>query len=427
MINTTVLLVFAAGMILGFALLTLRISVIFGMGLLLPLCYVLKPQTALLILMATYCGAFIVSFSEKRRWYRLRFNENEGFCKRALMQKLVIFDLIKYNNVKTKVRLTTFCIIIAIFLPILPVFFLLEIDMVQFLALSVFCITSVVCFQASNIPISDCDNKIRARFLSLFLSAISAMTGLLIPTIGIDVGTGAQRFSMGISELYGGIDFIIVVLGLCCLGEILYVTSERRGQPKSSYYRIESELINPSKLAELFSVVFLGIPFSQASAIIVGAFALYGISNTETLEIVFGVIDAEPKTISTLSFLFVLISFMQSIFKIVNKKIKKAGKKLLSPVAIYPIITVAAFVGAYSVNYRLFDLFMLIAFGLLGFIMRRLHFPITPLVVCAAFGPRLEAAFRAPFSWSPLTAVFYFLSVVILAIYFMESVRDGRS
>lgn len=409
-------------MILGFALETLSISVLFGMGLLLPLCYVLKPEITLLLLIATYWGASVTSFSEKRRWYRLKVTENDGFYILTLIQYLDIFGFIKYNRVKTKIRLTFSSIIVSLFLPILTIFFLLEIDRVEFLALSVFCITTVICFQASNASVSNFNNNVRTRFLSLFLSAMSAMTGLLIPTIGIDIGTGAQRFSMGVSELFGGIDFIIVVLGLCCLGEILYATSEQRAWQKIKYTRIESELIDACKPAELFSVVPLGIPFSQASAIIVGAFTIYGISHSEALEIVFGF----ENTINTLTVLMTVILLMQIVIRTVNRKMKKLRKVLFFPAAIYPIITVAAFVGAYSINYRLFDMFMLIVFGLLGFIMRQLHFPITPLLVCAAFGSRLEAAYRTPFSWSPLTASFYILSAVVIAIYIKSALaNDG--
>ena len=432
MINISLLVATAAGLILGITLRALKLSVLFGMGLLLPLCFMLKPETAFFMLLAIYLGGY---YRKKSEWHRIKIS-GKGFYVRIL-PFLKFLKLIEYNPEKTKICLKGFCAFIAILLPIFIIYLLREIGKAQFLALSVLCVTSVICFQASNIQIYDYENKRKSRFLSLFLSVMSATIGLAIPTIGIDAGTGAQRYSMGAPELYGGIDFIIVVLGLCCLGEILYDVSEIKERQKVNFQN-DIELPHVCKPADILSAVALGIPFSQASAIMVGMFALYGISHSEIMAGISGAFEnPAPVTVDSVNFtpiVFCILYFaaykllikMQPVIKRVQEKIKNVSKWSLSPAALYPIFAVAAFVGAYSINYRLFDLFLLIAFGALGFAMRRMNFPITPLIVCAAFGPRLEEAYRAPFSWSTLTVSFCLLSVIVLAMYVKKTLEpDG--
>ena len=378
----TALAAVAAGTVFGFKLRALKLSASFGMSLLLPLCFALKPETALFMLMAIYCGAYV-----------------------------------KYpSNVKK--YMTDFCILTVLalsFIFIIPILakIALKIDRVQFLALSVFCITLAIYFQASSIQLPGWNNK-RARLLSLFLSIMSAMTGLMIPTIGIDVGTGAQRYSMGITELFGGIDFIILVLGLCCLAEILHAVSGR-GRQKGDCVTSSVKLLNICKLSEILPAVTFGIPCTQASAIIVGTFALYGIPQAEFMS---GIsVFALPAVIA-------LSIIIQVMIKIVHEKI---NKELLSSVAFYPIFAAVAFVGAYSINYRLFDMFLLTFFGSMGFLMKRLNFPVMPLIVCAAFGSRMEWAYRAPFAWSLPVALFYLLSVIVLAVYIKKTLKPDSS
>ena len=366
------------GIVLGFTLRTLKLPASLGMSLLLPLCFVLKPETVLIILLVTavYCS-------------------------------------IAYSNRESKSRVAIVAVLF-VFAVILLRIYTLNFDKAYFLALSVFCITSVICFEAYNISLLNCDNIKYPRFLSLFLSIISAMIGLLIPTIGIDVGTGVQRYSMGITELYGGIDFIVVVLGLCCLGEILYAVPFARNQQNASLNSGDATY----KPAEFLLAVTLGVPFSQASAIIVGTFALYGIQFPDPLLSLFP--DLGTGSIAAL-ILAVFIVFTYAIPK------KELNIEPLSPVAFYPIFIVAAFIGAYSLNYRLFDLFTLIAFGLLGYFMRCHKFPITPLIICAAFGSRMEEAFRAPLSLSVPSISFYIFSLVVFVIYIINALKPNSN
>jgi putative tricarboxylic transport membrane protein len=301
-------------------------------------------------------------------------------------------------------------------------------------------------------PITSENKRGRQCLLSMSLSMLSAATGLAIPTIGIDVGTGLQRFSIGITELYGGINFVVIVLGLCCLGEILYsvsnqfaFNSDRTQISNASEARKTTESIcrRFCKGAELLLALTLCISFSQASAIIVGTISIYVSQYTDPFS---SNIDI-PHLGTVYDIALISIVFI-CVYRVLSKSMlnrfdrkdeltsemtksmnpdKDLRNKSMSPVAIYIIFTVMAFVGAYFIHYRLFDMFLLIAFGFAGFLMRRLNFPITPLIVCAALGQHMEGAYRAPFSWTYLTVMFYLLSFVVVAIYIKIAIKPDSN
>ena len=409
-----------AGALLGNAFRKLKLTAPLGMSLLLPLCFILGIEIMLIMLI-------VMSFTASPA--RI---EHPTEIKTLPSKKLVLI-----------VGLS--CIFIVFSL----VAFQLIIDKAHFLALSLLCITAVVCFQAYIIPIPN-DKPVKPRLLSLFLSMLSAITGLAIPTIGMDAGTGLQRYSIGITELYGGIDFVIIVLGLCCIGEILYSVPNQFAidgdRTPSCAANQTAELFQSCRfcfrIADILLAVTLGIPFSVTSAIIVGTIALYGVQFPYSLEFLQNTTYFDFALILVYS--FILIGVVPALFKrLLNSFTRKDvlarsmtnnmslyanwRNKLLSPVAFYPILTVAAFVGAYSIHYRLFDIYLLIAFGFIGFLMRRLSFPITPLIVCAALGYRMEEAFRAPFSWTYLTVMFYLLSCIIAVVYIKIIIKSDSN
>ena len=90
-----------------------------------------------------------------------------------------------------------------------------------------------------------------------------------------------------------------------------------------------------------------------------------------------------------------------------------------------PFIVVFVLVGAYSVNNSAFDLGITVAFGLLGYLMRRLDFEPAPLVLAMILGPQPEAALRGSLIYSrgdllvfferPISAALLALALVTLA------------
>jgi putative tricarboxylic transport membrane protein len=61
---------------------------------------------------------------------------------------------------------------------------------------------------------------------------------------------------------------------------------------------------------------------------------------------------------------------------------------------LYPGIIVVSIVGVYSINNSMFDVWVLVAFGLLGYVMRKTDFPTAPLVLAFVLGPLFEQAVR---------------------------------
>ena len=100
---------------------------------------------------------------------------------------------------------------------------------------------------------------------------------------------------------------------------------------------------------------------------------------------------------------------------------------LRTPVyALYPLILGVSMVGVYSVSGSMFDLALLMVFGLLGYLMRKLDYPAAPLILGLALGAGMERALRQSLMMSegslailvsrPISAVMLSLAVLVLLI-----------
>ena len=93
---------------------------------------------------------------------------------------------------------------------------------------------------------------------------------------------------------------------------------------------------------------------------------------------------------------------------------------------LYPLILGVSMVGVFSVSGSTFDLVLLMAFGLLGYLMRKLDYPSAPLILSLALGAGMERALRQSLMMSegsvsilmsrPMSAVMLSLAVLILMI-----------
>jgi putative tricarboxylic transport membrane protein len=72
------------------------------------------------------------------------------------------------------------------------------------------------------------------------LGALSALIGFAIATVGIDIGTGQQRYTFGSVELINGIDFIPVAIGLFGVGEILHTLWRGGHLEKLAYFNVSA-------------------------------------------------------------------------------------------------------------------------------------------------------------------------------------------
>ena len=289
---------------------------------------------------------------------------------------------------------------------------------------------------------------------SLVNSLISLCLGLLISTVGVDGIYGAERFAFGLPFLQDGIEFLLVMVGAYGIGEVLtrmshgyqggaaqggkarFATSFPKwvdmmrmkatflratiagfiigvvpgaGATVSAFvaYGLESQYgrnrkqlgtgipdgIVAAKAAATASVggayiplLAMGIPGSGATAIILAAFLLHGIQPGPQ------VFANSPDLI----YLIFAAVFVATVGKCIlgYAAIKPLCRVLDAPEAIVSaFVVVFCFVGAFAQRNSLPDLYVMAAFGLVGFLFERYKFPLAPLILGAILGPLGENNF----------------------------------
>lgn len=277
--------------------------------------------------------------------------------------------------------------------------------------------------------------------------------GVLVGTIGVDSQTGSSRFTMGYFQLYDGISIVIVAMGLFGVSEIIWsitansnptmtdkitlrslvptredvnrsVAPVLRGSGIGSIigplpgaglalaaflsYAIEKrisktperfgkgavegisgpESANNAAAQTAFIPTFaLGIPGTASMAIILGAMMMHGI--TPGPQFVRENFDMFWAIVASFWIGNVLLLVINIPFIGVWVRLLKIPYHLL-----YPAIMCLICVGVYSINTSIFDVWLLLAFGLAGYIMRLLAFEPAPLLMGFVLGPLLEENFR---------------------------------
>ncbi|WP_433283527.1 tripartite tricarboxylate transporter permease [Micromonospora sp. CA-244673] len=275
----------------------------------------------------------------------------------------------------------------------------------------------------------------------------SLLLGLVIGVIGIDQ-SGQQRLTFGVPQLADGIDVVVVAVGIFAVGEALWIAAHLRrrsgevipvGQPwmgrqdwKRSWkpwlrgtafgfpfgavpaggaeiptflsYVTEKKLTkhpeefgrgaiegvagpeaanNASAAGTLVPMLAIGLPTNATAAVMLAAFEGYGIQPGPLL------FTRESSLVWTL----IASLFVGNLLLLVlNLPLAPAWARLLRIPRpyLYAGILFFASMGAYAVNAQPFDLYLLLALGLLGFGMRRFGLPILPLIVGIILGPRAE-------------------------------------
>lgn len=283
---------------------------------------------------------------------------------------------------------------------------------------------------------------------------ISSAIGLLLITIGFDTQLPFSRFSMGIPDLADGIAFIPALIGLFALGEIFY-SIEKGGSLESqktakvnlsdklswkelfkmkflmlkasvigtlvgcipgaggtiatfiAYDNAKSGSKHPEKFGKgslegvaapeaanngsvggaLVPLLTLGIPGSASTAVLIGALMIHKLNPGPQL------FDKEPGLVYGIFIsLFFANIFMFFVGLLGNKlwiKIIAAPKSLL-----YPIILALSFIGSYFIQNSIFDVGICIAFGILGWLMKRGDFPTAPVILGLILGKMIEENLR---------------------------------
>jgi putative tricarboxylic transport membrane protein len=331
---------------------------------------------------------------------------------------------------------------------------------------------------------------------SLVKALLAMLVGLWITGIGTDLFTATSRFTFGNAELLDGVDFVVVAIGVFALGEVLGNLEVREGAqmlpvPKglrnllptwqdlkdcrfaffngsvigfligvlpgagstmASFisYGVEKAVSkHPEKFGTgvpegvaapegannsetggaMVPLLTLGIPGSGTTAILLAAFILWGLRPGPLM------IQDNP----TLFWGLVASMYIGNVMLLIlNLPLVPLFAQILRlPVyALYPGIFGISIVGVYSVSSSLFDAWMLIAFGLLGYAMRKLDYPAAPLVLGYVLGDSMERALRQSLMMSqgdpwilvsrPISAVMLFLAVLILLTPLLRKINAWR-
>ncbi len=176
---------------------------------------------------------------------------------------------------------------------------------------------------------------------------------------------------------------------------------------------------NAAITATLIPLLTLGIPTSNTTAILLGAFQNYGIQPGPQL------FDSNAALVWALIASLYIGNVMLLILNLPLVGLWVKLLKIPKP-GLYAGILIFATVGVYGIRQSSFDLFLLYAIGLLGLVMRRFDFPTAPVVVGLILGPLAEAQLRNAMSigegkWSvfldrpmSLTLVIVVIAVLVL-------------
>ncbi|WLD94473.1 tripartite tricarboxylate transporter permease [Alkalihalobacillus sp. AL-G] len=281
---------------------------------------------------------------------------------------------------------------------------------------------------------------------------IAGVIGLMIATIGIDGQTGTLRFTFGNPHLMEGIDFLVIALGLFALAEVTSLILARKNKmtdmhevgslklTKSDYKEMGGTMGRQSVLGFIIGVLpgaggtissflgyisekklsknpeefgkgsirgvaapetannaanngafvpllSLGIPGSGTTAVMLGALIVLGIQPgpllmTDHPDVFWGVIAS---------------MYIGNVFLLILNLplIPYLARILLVPrPLLISLVIVFCVIGVYAISFSTFDLYLLLAFGIIGYVMRLIKFPAAPLLLAFILGGMMEQAFR---------------------------------
>ena len=185
---------------------------------------------------------------------------------------------------------------------------------------------------------------------------------------------------------------------------------------------------NAATTGHFVPLLALGLPGSAATAILLGAFLIYGVQPgpelfTKKPDLVWGLIAS-----MYIGNVILLILNLPLIMIFVRILYVPAG-------ILAPLILVVASIGIYSLNESMLELYLAFGFGVLGYAMRKLDIPIPPLVLSIILGHLLEKTFRQSMTisggdprilvGSPIAVVLLALSVLVFVIPFVARRRKA--
>ncbi len=283
-------------------------------------------------------------------------------------------------------------------------------------------------------------------------SVIAALFGLLLASIGPDPIRGTSRFSFGMPEMLSGVDLVAIAMGLFGIGEIMYNLEQKlkgadtigkidrimptredwrqsrgaiaRGtilgfpigmlpggggvMSSLASYATEKKIAkdpsrfgkgaiegvagpetanNASSISAFIPLLTLGLPSNAVLALILGALMMQDITPgpqliAEQPELFWGVVAS--MFVGNLILLVLNLPFVGIFVQLLRVRIGIIGGVAL-------LVTL---VGVYTLSYSDFDMWVMLAAGIVGYLMRKTGFEPAPLVLAFVLGSVMEIAFR---------------------------------
>lgn len=318
---------------------------------------------------------------------------------------------------------------------------------------------------------------------SLIKGLIMGLAGLFVATIGMDPVGGTNRFTFNITELSSGIDIIPALIGLFAITEIMYKARdiykpvgdviEVKGKEKVSFrdvlkYKatlLKSSIIGTfigvvpgtgaaiasflsyneakraSKHPELFGTGYgegvvaseaannavtggalvplltLGLPGDTNTAVLLGALTMQGIIPGPQLFV------QQRQWVYSIMFALIIVNIFMYIQGRFFIKFFVNVTKVPTQVLV-PILITLCIIGSYAVNNTTFDALLMVLIGLFGYYMKKLDFPLTPMVIAIVLGPLAESNMRRALIISQGSALIFFQKpiscfFILLAIFML--------
>ena len=317
---------------------------------------------------------------------------------------------------------------------------------------------------------------VRVAGQSLAKGLLAGGLGIFLTTWGLDELNGTERYTFGSYHLYDGLPLVPFLVGIFAMSEVL-IGAERAlqkiefsqasltaklpgwktlGKLKELIFRSSiigtvigiipgegaavgaffaySEAKRRSKEPEKFGTgipegvvapetannatvggalvptLTLGVPGSPAAAVLLGAFLIQGLAPGPRL------FSERPDLMYSIFIGLFLINILMMFIGLVA--IRFAARLIMVPTAvIVPTVMLLSFVGIYSVSNSLFNVGVLIAAGILGYVVRKLGYSIAPLSIGFVLGPILENSLRQSLTIADGSAAEFFNTPIGLSIY----------
>jgi len=178
----------------------------------------------------------------------------------------------------------------------------------------------------------------------------------------------------------------------------------------------------------LIPAMALGVPGDAVTAIMLGALILHGIQPGPMLIVEF------PGLVYGVIMAFFLAHFFMAGVQLYGISLFVRLTRLPLYILV-PSIVVFCVVGSFAIHNRFFDIWVLFIFGILGYLMKKFGFPLTPLILGIILGPLAEKNLRRALQTSsdlslfftrPISLIFLILALISILYPFYQRYKKGK-